>query len=56
MSTPPKNPPYERPVLERFGTFRELTRSGSGTPTCDAVFQIGSSSALAGDNLGRCYE
>jgi hypothetical protein len=51
-----KSRTYERPVLERYGTFRELTRSGSGTPTCDAVFQIGSSSALAGDNLGRCYE
>ena len=56
MSDTPKSRPYERPVLERDGTFRELTRSGSGTPTCDAVFQIGSSSALPGDNLGRCYE
>lgn len=48
--------PYEPPLLQRFGTFRELTQSGSGTPTCDAVFQIGASSALPSDNLGRCYD
>ncbi len=47
---------YVKPELERFGTFRELTQSGSGTPTCDAVFQVGASSALPSDNLGRCYE
>lgn len=48
--------PYEPPTLQRFGTFRELTRSGSGAPTCDAVFQLGTSSSLPGDNLGRCYD
>jgi hypothetical protein len=55
---PPTTPPhpYEPPTLHRLGTFRELTQSGSGTPTCDAVFQIGASSALPSDNLGRCYD
>ena len=47
---------YDTPALTRFGTFRELTQSGAGTPTCDAVFQIGASTTTPGDNLGRCYE
>lgn len=56
MPQPPAPRPYETPVLERFGTFRELTLSGSGTPTCDAVFQLGASTMIPGDNLGRCYD
>ena len=56
MSSTPSPRPYERPALERFGTFRELTQSGSGTPTCDAVYQIGASTTLPNDNLGRCYD
>ena len=48
--------PYEPPTLQRYGTFRELTRSGSGAPTCDAVFQLGAASTVPGDNLGRCYD
>ena len=48
--------PYEPPTLQRYGTFRELTQSGSGAPTCDAVFQIGAASSLPADNLGRCYD
>jgi hypothetical protein len=56
MSSTPKPVRYERPTLERFGTFRELTQSGSGTPTCDAVFQIGASTSLPNDTLGRCYD
>ena len=54
--TPHVRRPYEAPALQRFGTFRELTQSGSGAPTCDAVFQIGAASSLPGDNLGRCYD
>ena len=55
---PPSSPPrpYEPPTLQRYGTFRELTQSGSGAPTCDAVFQIGAASSLPSDNLGRCYD
>ena len=56
MSPPAAPRPYETPVLERFGTFRELTLSGSGTPTCDPVFQLGASTTIPGDNLGRCYD
>ncbi len=56
MPSNPASRPYERPTLERFGTFRELTQSGSGTPTCDAVFQVGASTTAPADNLGRCYE
>lgn len=54
--TPHVRRPYEPPSLQRFGTFRELTQSGSGVAGCDPVFQLGAASSLPGDNLGRCYD
>jgi hypothetical protein len=45
MDRNPQAGAYERPKLERFGTFRELTKSGaiSGpdgiTVTCEVVAQ-----------------
>lgn len=48
--------PYEPPSLQRYGTFRELTLSPVGVPGCDPVLQLGASSSLPGDNLGRCYD
>ena len=47
--------PYETPVLERLGTFRELTLAGGGG-NCDPSLVLGPETGNTGGNLGRCYE
>jgi hypothetical protein len=47
--------PYETPVLERLGTFRELTLAGGGG-NCDPSLVLGPETGNVGGDLGRCYE
>jgi hypothetical protein len=46
---------YEKPELQRFGTFRELTQAGTGGVTCDPAFGLGPAPVNRADDLGRCY-
>lgn len=50
----PQARPYETPLLERFGTFRELTLAGGGG-NCDPSLVLGPETGQGG-NLNRCYE
>jgi len=50
----PTPTPYEKPVLTRFGTFRELTRSGR-RGAGDACFVLQPDGSLD-DEDERCYE
>ena len=45
---------YETPVLERFGTFRELTLAG-GSGNCDPSLVLGPETGN-GTNQERCYD
>ena len=50
----PAPTPYEKPALTRFGTFRELTRSGR-RGAGDACFVLQPDGSLD-DQDERCYE
>ena len=50
----PTPTPYEKPALTRFGTFRELTRSGR-RGAGDACFVLQPDGSLD-DEDERCYE
>lgn len=50
---PASRVPYEKPALERFGTFRELTSSGR-TGAGDACMVFNPDLGQDGDE--RCYD
>lgn len=48
---------YQKPLLQRFGTFRELTQLGLASSTDGAsILGIGTSPGCSTDLFGRSYE